>query len=312
MNQEFLWTEQYRPMTVDLCILPEGLKDTFNRFVQEGSVPNLLLTGPAGGGKTTVAKAMLDQLGCDYIIVNGSMNGNIDTLRTTIQQFASTVSFVGGRKYVIIDEADYLSNLTQASLRNFMEEYSANCGFILTCNYKNRIIDPLHSRCSVVEFKFSKQDIEEMSVQFMKRCAMILKNNSVEYDPKAIAALVLKYKPDWRRVINELQRYSATGRIDLTVVNSTSQQSFNKLIEMMRSKNFTEVRKWVGEQVFDDSMNIFRHFYDHASDIFTKSSIPIVVITLGKYQQYATQVADQEINLAACLAEIMIEAEFEA
>lgn len=311
MDTQFIWTERYRPQTVDQCILPEHLKETFNKFVADRNIPNLLLSGPAGGGKTTVAKAMLEQVGCDYIVINGSMNGNIDTLRTTIQQFASSVSFAGGRKYVIIDEADYLSNLTQASLRNFMEEYSSNCGFILTCNYKNRIIDPLHSRCSVVEFKFTRQEVEDMSVQFMKRCAQILKSNQVEYDPKAIAALVMKHKPDWRRVLNELQRYSATGKIDLGIVTSVSQQSFNKLIDFMKNKNFTEVRKWVGEQTFDDSVNIFRQFYDHAGDLFAKSSIPLVVITLGKYQHYAAHVTDQEINLAACLAEIMIEAEFD-
>lgn len=311
MDNQYLWTERFRPQTIEQCILPVELKLTFEKFVAERNVPNLLLSGPAGGGKTTIAKAMLQQLECDYIVINGSMNGNIDTLRTTIQQFASSVSFAGGRKYVIIDEADYLSNLTQASLRNFMEEYSSNCGFILTCNYKNRIIDPLHSRCSVIEFRFTKQDIETMSLQFMKRCVDILKSNSIEYDPKAVAALVMKHKPDWRRVLNELQRYSATGKIDLGIVTSVSQLSFSKLIEMMKNKNFTEVRKWVGEQTFDDSLNIFRQFYDHSSDFFTKASIPIVVVILGKYQQYATQVADQEINLAACLAEIMIEAEFE-
>lgn len=311
MEDQFIWCERYRPQTIDQCILPDYLKDTFNKFVADNNIPNLLLSGPAGGGKTTVAKAMLEQMGCDYIVINGSMNGNIDTLRTIIQQFASSVSFSGGRKYVIIDEGDYLSNLTQASLRNFMEEYSSNCGFILTCNYKNRIIDPLHSRCSVIEFRFSKQQVEEMSLQFMKRCADILKSNNIDYDPKAIATLVMRHRPDWRRVLNELQRFSASGKIDLAVVVSANQQSFNKLIGYMKDKNFTEVRKWVGEQTFDDSINIFRQFYDYAGDTFTKASIPVVVITLGKYQQYATQVADQEINLAACLAELMIEAEFE-
>jgi len=310
MNEAFLWCEKYRPRTVSQCILPDQLKETFQRFVDQQQVPNMILSGPAGTGKTSVAKAMLEEIGCDYIVINGSMNGNIDTLRTTIQQFASTVSFVGGRKYVILDEADYLSNLTQASLRNFMEEYAENCGFILTCNYKNRIIDPLHSRCSVVEFKFDKQEIEGLAIHIMKRVAFILKQESIEYDPKAIALVVKRYMPDWRRIINEVQRYSATGKIDMGITAAIDQQGFNQLVEFMTAKNYTEVRKWVGEQVFDDSANLFRAFYDHASNLFTPASIPLVVVTLAKYQQYATEVADQEINLAACLAEIMIEAEF--
>lgn len=311
MQDNFLWVERFRPRTVDQCILPEQLKQTFNQFVTQGNVPNLILAGSAGTGKTSVARAMLEQLGCDYIVINGSLNGNIDTLRTTIQQFASSVSFSGGRKYVILDEADYLSNLTQASLRNFMEEYSANCGFILTCNYKNKIIDPLHSRCSVVEFKFKKQDVQQMSVSFMKLCAQILKTNNVAFDPKAIAAVVIKHKPDWRRVINELQRYSSTGSIDMGIISSTDETSLNSMFEMMKDKNYTGVRQWVGEQTFDDSVNIFRAIYDKASQLFAKSSIPSVVLIIGKYQYYSGHVADQEINLAACLAEIMIEAEFE-
>lgn len=311
MQDNFLWTEQYRPRTVDQCILPEQLKQTFNQFVAQGNIPNLILAGPPGTGKTSVARAMLDQLGCDSIVINGSLNGNIDTLRTTIQQFASSVSFTGGRKYVILDEADYLSNLTQASLRNFMEEYSANCGFILTCNYKNKIIDPLHSRCSVVEFKFSRQDVQGMSISFMKMCSHILKSNNVSFEPKAIAAIVIKHKPDWRRVINELQRYSSTGHIDMGIVASTEEAAISKVFDYMKEKNFTEVRKWVGEQTFDDSANIFRALYERASQLFTKSSIPSVVLILAKYQYYSTHVADQEINLAACLGEIMIEAEFE-
>jgi DNA polymerase III delta prime subunit len=311
MQDNFLWVEQFRPRTVDQCILPESLKQTFNQFVIKGNVPNLILAGPAGTGKTSIARAILEQLQCDYIIINGSLNGNIDTLRTTIQQFASTVSFSGGRKYVILDEADYLSNLTQASLRNFMEEYSANCGFILTCNYKNKIIDPLHSRCSVVEFKFSKQEIQTLSVQFMRLCSQILKTNNVTFDPKAIAALVIKHKPDWRRVINELQRYASTGHIDMGVVTSSDETSLTAMFEMMKDKNFTGVRQWVGEQTFDDSANIFRALYDKANLLFTKSSIPSIVLIIAKYQYYSGHVADQEINLAACLAEIMIEAEFE-
>lgn len=309
-QDKFLWCESYRPRTVSDCILPPQLKDSFQTFVDDMKVPNMILSGPAGTGKTSVAKAMLEEIGSDYIVINGSMNGNIDTLRTTIQQFASTVSFGGGRKYVILDEADYLSNLTQASLRNFMEEYSENCGFILTCNYKNRIIDPLHSRCSVIEFKFDKSDIQDLAVRVMQRVSFILKNESIEYDPKAVALVVRRHMPDWRRIINEVQRYSATGKIDMGIAGNDGQEGFQQLVDFMKSKNYTGVRTWVGEQVFDDSANLFRAFYDHASNLFTASSIPLVVVTLAKYQQFATEVADQEINLAACLAELMIEAEF--
>jgi len=214
-NDQFLWVEKYRPKTIADTILPEGLKKTFQQFVDQKNVPNLLLTGPAGVGKTTVARAMLEELGADYIVINGSMNGNIDTLRTTIQNFASSVSFAGGRKYVILDEADYLNaNSTQPALRNFMEEYSKNCGFIMTCNFKNRIIEPLHSRCSVVEFKIAKKDLPDLAMQFMKRVRMILTTENVEFDKEAIAAIIMKYYPDSRRVLNELQRYSATGKID--------------------------------------------------------------------------------------------------
>ncbi len=309
-QDKFLWCESYRPRTVSDCILPPQLKDTFQTFVDDTKVPNMILSGPAGTGKTSVAKAMLEEIGSDYIVINGSMNGNIDTLRTTIQQFASTVSFGGVRKYVILDEADYLSNLTQASLRNFMEEYSENCGFILTCNYKNRIIDPLHSRCSVIEFKFDKSDVQDLAVRVMQRVSFILKNETIEYDPKAVALVVRRHMPDWRRIINEVQRYSATGKIDMGIAGNDGQEGFQELVDFMKSKNYTGVRTWVGEQVFDDSANIFRSFYDHASNLFTSSSIPLVVVTLAKYQQFATEVADQEINLSACLAELMIEAEF--
>lgn len=312
MNEDqFLWVEKYRPKTIEDCILPEGLKKTFQQFVDQKNVPNLLLAGGPGVGKTTVARAILEQLECDYIIINGSMNGNIDTLRTTIQQFASSVSFTGGRKYVILDEADYLNaNSTQPALRNFMEEYSKNCGFILTCNFKNRIIEPLHSRCSVIDFKIDKKNLPELAGQFMKRVRNILNTENVEFDKEAVAATIMKYFPDSRRVLNELQRYSATGRIDSGILVNMSEDSFKKLLSTMKDKNFSAVRKWVGENSNIDTTELFRKFYDHAYDIMSKDSIPQLVIHLANYQYKAAFVADHEINLVACLTEIMADCDF--
>jgi DNA polymerase III delta prime subunit len=310
-NDQFLWVEKYRPKTIADTILPEGLKKTFQQFVDQKNVPNLLLTGPAGVGKTTVARAMLEELGADYIVINGSMNGNIDTLRTTIQNFASSVSFAGGRKYVILDEADYLNaNSTQPALRNFMEEYSKNCGFIMTCNFKNRIIEPLHSRCSVVEFKIAKKDLPDLAMQFMKRVRMILTTENVEFDKEAIAAIIMKYYPDSRRVLNELQRYSATGKIDSGILVNVSEESFKKLLGYMREKNFSSVRKWVGENSDIDTTELFRKFYDQASEVMTANSIPQLVLHLANYQYKSAFVADHEINLVACLTEILADCEF--
>ena len=310
MNEDqFLWCEKYRPKVIADTILPENLKKTFQQFVDQKNIPNLLLTGSAGVGKTTVA--MLEQLECDYIVINGSMNGNIDTLRTTIQNFASSVSFAGGRKYVILDEADYLNaNSTQPALRNFMEEYSKNCGFILTCNFKNRIIEPLHSRCSVVEFKITKKDLPDLAMQFMKRVRMILTAENVEFDKEAVAGVIMKYYPDSRRVLNELQRYSATGKIDSGILVNVSEESFKKLITYMREKNFTSVRKWVGENSDTDTTELFRKLYDKASEIMAPNSIPQLVLHLANYQYKAAFVADHEINLVACLTEILADCEF--
>jgi DNA polymerase III delta prime subunit len=312
MNQDqFLWVEKYRPKTIADTILPEGLKKTFQQFVDQKNIPNLLLTGGAGVGKTTVARAMLEELECDYIVINGSMNGNIDTLRTTIQNFASSVSFTGGRKYVILDEADYLNaNSTQPALRNFMEEYSKNCGFILTCNFKNRIIDPLHSRCSVVDFKINKSDIPDLASQFMKRVRMILTEENIEFEKEAVAAVIIKYFPDARRVLNELQRYSATGKIDSGILVNVSEESFKKLIGLMRDKNFGTIRKWVGENSDIDTTELFRKLYDTASEVMEPNSIPQLVIHLANYQYKAAFVADHEINLLACLTEILADCEF--
>lgn len=311
MNKEFLWVEKYRPVKIVDTILPRELKATFQQFVDDGNVPNLLLTGRAGVGKTTVARAMLEELDCDYIVINGSLNGNIDTLRNDIMNFASSVSLSGGRKYVILDEADYLNaNSTQPALRNFMEEYSKNCGFILTCNFKNRIIDPLHSRCSVIEFKIPSAEKPKMAAGFFKRAMDILKQENIEADGKVVAELITKFFPDWRRVLNEMQRYSATGKIDVGILADFSEDNFSSLIEMMKNKNFTGARKWVAENTDIDYNVLFRRFYDQSHAMMTPGSIPQLVTILADYQYKAAFAADQEINIAACVAEIMVTAEW--
>lgn len=311
MLEEFLWVEAYRPKTVQETILPESLKATFQEFVNQGNIPNLLLAGSAGCGKTTIARAMLEELGCDYIVINGSMNGNIDTLRNDIKSFASSVSLTGGRKYVILDEADYLNaNSTQPALRNFMEEFSKNCGFILTCNFKNRIIEPLQSRCAVVDFKISKKEMPALALQFMKRVAIILDKQGIEYDKAVVAEVIKKHFPDWRRVLNELQRYSATGRIDSGMLSNMQEATFKSLIGFLKDREFTAMRKWVGENIDTDSVAIFRTLYDTASEYMEKNSVPQLVIILAKYQYQAAFVADHEINLVSCLTEIMIECKF--
>ena len=311
MREEFLWVEKYRPKTIADTILPAELKAAFQQFVDQKNIPNLLLSGSAGCGKTTVARAMLEELGCDYIIINGSMNGNIDTLRNDIQRFASSVSFTGGRKYVILDEADYLNaNSTQPALRNFMEEFSKNCGFILTCNFKNRIIEPLHSRCSVIDFKISKKDLPDLAAQMMKRLVTILNEQGIDYDKAVVAELLKKHYPDWRRVINELQRYSATGKIDSGLLANIQEASIKGLVKNLKDKGFTDARKWVAENTDGDSVAIFRTLYDTAHEYLTKASVPQLVLILAKYQYQAAFVADHEVNLMACLTEIMMDCEF--
>lgn len=311
MLEEFLWVEKYRPATIQDTILPDNLKQTFQEFVNQGNIPNLLLSGSAGCGKTTVARAMLEELGCDYIVINGSLNGNIDTLRYEIMQFASSVSLMGGRKYVILDEADYLNpNSTQPALRNFMEEFSKNCGFILTCNFKNRIIEPLQSRCSVVDFKIKKTDLPGLAMQMMKRLCFILDTESVEYDKAVLVELIKKHYPDWRRVINELQRYSATGKIDSGLLANITETSLKSLIGNLKDKDFTNMRKWVAENIDSDATAIFRSLYDSANQFIAKNSIPNLVMIISKYQYQAAFVADHEINLTACLTEMMIDLEY--
>ena len=311
MRDDYLWVEKYRPKTIDDCILPQQIKETFQTFVDQQNVPNLLLTGGPGVGKTSVAKAMLEQLDSDYIVVNGSMSGNIDTLRNDIKTFASSVSFSGGRKYVILDEADYLNaQSTQPALRIFMEEFSKNCGFILTCNFVNRIIEPLHSRCSVIHFKIPNKEKPKMAQSFFKRVMKILEDNNIQADQKVVAELLQMHFPDWRRVLNELQRYSVSGSIDSGILVSLSDDNFKALVQYIKDKNFTEMRKWVGLNSDNDSTSIFRLIYDNSSTYLKPNSIPQLVLILADYQHKAAFVADQEINLVACLTEMMAELEW--
>ena len=309
--QEFLWVEKYRPNTLSDCILPDELKNTFQEFVNQQNIPNLLLSGSAGVGKTTVAKAMLEELGADYIVVNGSLHGNIDTLRTEIMNFATTVSFSEGRKYVILDEADYLNpQSTQPALRNFMEEYSKNCGFILTCNFKNRIIEPLQSRCSVVDFLFPKKLAPSLAGSFFERVKIILEQEQVKYDEKVLVEIIQRHFPDWRRVLNELQRYSVSGIIDIGILSNSSQNAFKSLISLLKGKQFGDMRKWVGQNIDSDPTSIMRMLYDNASDLVKPSSIPQLVLLIGEYQYKSAFVADQEVNLVAFLTQVMAEVEF--
>jgi DNA polymerase III delta prime subunit len=311
MLQDFLWVEKYRPKKVEDTILPADLKATFQEFVNNKNVPNLILSGGPGVGKTTVAKAMLEELDCSYIVINGSMNGNIDTLRNEIKNFASTVSFSGGRKYVILDEADYLNpQSTQPALRNFMEEFSANCGFILTCNFLNRIIAPLHSRCSVVPFKIKNTDKPKLAAQFMKRVSGILESEKVEYDQKVVAEVIMKYFPDWRRVLNELQRYSATGKIDAGLLSNLTEDNTKSLIKMLKERDFTGMRKWVNDNLDNEPNVLFRRIFDGCAEYLSAKSVPQMVILLGEYQYKSAFVVDQEINFVAFLTEVMADCEF--
>ena len=309
--QEFLWVEKYRPNTLSDCILPDELKSTFQEFVNQQNIPNLLLSGSAGVGKTTVAKAMLEELGADYIVVNGSLHGNIDTLRTEIMNFATTVSFSEGRKYVILDEADYLNpQSTQPALRNFMEEYSKNCGFILTCNFKNRIIEPLQSRCSVVDFLFPKKLAPSLAGSFFTRVKTILDEEQVKYDEKVLAEIIQRHFPDWRRVLNELQRYSVSGIIDIGILSNSSQNAFKSLIALLKGKQFSDMRKWVAQNIDSDPTSIMRQLYDSSSEVIKASSIPQLVLLIGEYQYKSAFVADQEVNLVAFLTQVMADVEF--
>ena len=311
MREEFLWVEKYRPKTIDECILPEGLKKSFQEFVDNQEIPNLLLSGSAGIGKTTVARALCEQLNTDYILINGSEESGIDTLRTKIKGFASTVSLSGGTKVVILDEADYLNpQSTQPALRGFIEEFSGNCRFILTCNFANRIIGPLHSRCSVVEFKLPRGSAPQIAAAFMKRTQDILDGENIKYSPKIIADLITKFLPDWRRVLNELQRYGASGEIDEGILVNLSDVNIDEICNLIKTKKYTEMRKWVVNNLDNDPPVLYRMLYDGLHKHLKSTSIPTAVLTIADYGYRSSFVADQEINLVACLIAIMADCEF--
>ena len=311
-SNEVLWVEKYRPQIIEDTILPDQMKETFRKFVKDGSVPNLLLTGGPGVGKTTVAKAMLEELGCDYIVKNGSLNVNIDTLRYDISTFASAVSLTGtGRKYVIFDEADYLNAANvQPALRNFIEEYSSNCGFIFTCNFKNRIIGPLRSRLSEVDFSIEQTERPQLAMQFFKRVINILNNENVDYDKAVVAKVIEKHFPDFRRVLTELQSYAASGKIDEGIFVNLKQESMDELFNLLKAKNFTEMRKWVASNSDQDMNEMFRRVYDMMQARVEFKTQPGFVVTLADYMYKSNFVADQEINMVAFLTEVMIESEY--
>ena len=305
MSNEFLWVEKYRPKTVEQTILQKELKQTFQKIVESGEIPNMLFTGTAGLGKTTVAKAICEELSLDYIIINGSEEGNIDTLRGKIKQFASTISLQGGYKVVILDEADYLNpQSTQPALRGFIEEFSQNCRFILTCNFKNRIIEPLHSRCGVYEFNTNKRTLVELCGQFMKRLEDILSKEGVSYKKDVIAEVISKYAPDWRRCLNECQRNSISGSIDTDVLIKKD-DSFDDLYSCIKNKDFKKMRAWVVNNIDIDPSAIFRGIYDTMNEKVQPESIPQLVLILADYQYKNSFVADHELNTVACLTEIM-------
>ena len=309
MKQEFLFVEKYRPKTIQDCILPKDLKATFQEIVSKGELPNMMFTGSAGVGKTTVARALCNELDLDYMLINGSEDGNIDTLRGKIKQFASTISLHGGQKVVILDEADYLNpQSTQPALRGFIEEFSSNCRFILTCNFKNRIIDPLHSRCSIYEFNIGNK--AEMAQAFMSRLQFILDSESIIYDNAVIAELIMKYIPDWRRVINECQRYGMSGHIDTGILVTLSESSIKGLMQDLKTKNFKKMRKWVTDNIDVESAKLFRMIYDNMVEYVEPSSIPQLVLILADYSYKDSFVADHELNVVACMTEIMSQINF--
>ena len=310
-TDEYLWSEKYRPTRIADCVLTPELLNTFEETIKQGQIQNMLLSGGPGVGKTTVAKALCEELGCDYILINCSEDGNIDTLRTRIREFASAVSFSGGAKVVILDEFDYSNPQSmQPALRGFMEEFSKNCRFILTCNYKNRIIQPLHSRCTVIDFKIPSSDKPKLAKQMLKRVCAILDAEEIEYDQKVIAELVMRRFPDFRRLINDLQKYSLGGKIDVGILGTSASDKINDLIAFMKKKEFGSIRKWVASNIDNDHVGLFRSVYDGLHDILEPQSIPQAILTIAEYQYKAAFVADQEINTMACLSELMVSCEF--
>jgi len=308
--ENMIWVEKYRPKTIEDCIIPERLKKPFQEYVNQKNIPNLLLAGGPGVGKTTVAKAMCNEIGCDYMVINGSDESGIDTFRTKIKTYASAMSLSGGRKVIIIDEADYLNpNSTQPALRNAIEEFASNCTFIFTCNYKNRIIEPLHSRCAVIDFGMKNGEKAKMASAFFKRIQSILQSENIEYEDAVIAELVKKHFPDFRRIINELQRYSQFGKIDSGILAQLGDVSTAEIVKYIKDKDFGAIRKWVGTNEID-SNTLFRKVYDAMYDTMKPNSIPQAVLILADYQYKAAFVADQEINTVACLTELMVNCEF--
>jgi DNA polymerase III delta prime subunit len=310
ITTDVIWTEKYRPKTIEDCILPDRIKKPFQEYVNKEEIPNMILAGTAGTGKTTVARAMCEQIGADYIMINGSDESGIDTLRVKIKGFASSVSLMGGRKVIIIDEADYLNpNSTQPAFRGVIEEFSGNCSFIFTCNFKNRIIEPLHSRCAVIDFKLKNGERAKMATAFMKRIETVLKNEGIEYEPSVVAEIITKFFPDYRRVLNELQRYSTFGKIDTGILAANDNVRIKEITKLIGEKNFTEIRKWVANNSDNDVNLVYREIYDNLYETLKKETIPQAVILLAKYQYQAAFCADQEINLLAFLTELMIECE---
>ena len=311
MNDVILWVEKYRPSKISDCILTDDLKTTFQTFVKEGHVPNLLLSGGPGVGKTTIAKAMLKELDATYMMINGSEESGIDVLRKKIKNFASTVSMDGKRKFVILDEADYLNpQSTQPALRGFIEEFHKNCGFILTCNFKNRIIEPLHSRCSVIEFRIPSSQKPTLAGEFFKRVQTILTEENVQFQPKAVASVVEKYFPDWRRVLNELQRYSASGTIDSGILVNISETNMRDLVSFLKDKDFKSIRKWVANNLDNDPSRMYRKVYDTLYDEIDPNTVPHMVLAVADYSYKSAFVADQEINMLAFMIEIMSQVRF--
>ena len=309
--KESLWVELYRPHTISDCILPEEYKKTFQSYVDRKEIPHLLLCGGPGTGKTTVARALCDEIGCDYLIINGSDESGIDTFRTKIKNYASSMSLTGGKKVIIIDEADYLNpNSTQPAMRGAMEEFAVNCTFIMTCNFKNRIIEPLHSRCAVIEFKLRKEDRPKMAMAFMKRATEILNTEKIPFDKAVLIEVVKKHFPDYRRILNELQRYSVSGKIDTGILSSIADVSINELVNALKDQNFGAMRKWVADFGAEDPARVYRKIYDSLYDVIDKSTIPNAVLILAKYQYQSAFVPDQELNMVACLTEMMVEVKF--
>ena len=311
MNTDFLWVEQYRPKTIDDCILPDSLKTLFKSFIKKGELSNMLFSGTPGIGKTTVAKALCEEMNCDWIMINGSEEGGIDVLRNKIKNFASTVSLSGGKKVVILDEADYLNpQSTQPALRGFVEEFHKNCRFILTCNFKNRIIEPLHSRFSNIEFKVNPKDKPKLASKLFERAIYILKEQNISYEDKVLVELITKHFPDFRKLINELQRYSVSGSIDAGILVNVSDENLKTLVTHLKNKEFSDMRKWVVNNLDNDPVKIFRKIYDTLYSNLEPSTIPHAVLIIADYQYKSAFVADQEINLVACLTELMSQVKF--